>query len=429
MRSILKWLSNIKVAIFILGCLIICSLIGSIVEQTDTPLEFNSELATNIGLSNIFLVNLGNLLNISNIFNNIWFFLLNLLLAISLMSCTFTQQLPSFDFCRSLNFFKKFLEAEKFDGSLIFPKFWFPFVVDKLLVNKYFIFQKSNSIYGCQGLAGRLGPVFVHISLILILAASFVSAVDGVFAQEFIPKGEIAYLQNFPSDHIIENLPLTPIRINDFWVSHLDGVIHQFYTSISSLTQQGKEKLFFTLSVNHPFFYDDFIWYQTDWDIIGVKYKLNNLIYQLPVTSLSISGRKLWISWLPISKQGWTLFFETLRGDFLTQSFDMPVSNYSELSQNISNNSDLSASIIDILSCTGLQVRSDPGQLLLCLGFASLIISTFISYISYSRIWITKNLDQIQIAGLTNRAKLRFDFYLLNLFNSISFTKQKKNYD
>jgi cytochrome c biogenesis protein len=417
MRIFVKWLSNIKFAIFLLAVIIVCSLIGSIIEQDDNLVRASNlveESSTN------FLLKTFTSFSFLNIFNNIWFFLLNTLLVLSLISCTFTQQLPSFDFCRSLSFFKRFLETEKFDANLNFPLNWFPFLILTLSKKNYYLFQKAKSIYGCQGLSGRLGPVFVHLSLICILLASFISAINGVLAQEFIPKGEIIYLQNFPSEHLIENLPINPIRVNDFWVSHINGLIHQFYTNLSSLTQTGKENKFFTLSVNHPFIYDNFIWYQTDWDIIGLKLKINNLTYQLPVTSLTTSGRKLWISWLPISKEGWTIFLENLRGDFLVQSFNLIPSTYSEIGQNISSNSILNISIVDVLSSTGLQIRNDPGELLLCLGFASLMISTFISYISYSRLWILKKLNKIQLGGLTNRAKLKFDYDLLNLFKSLS---------
>lgn len=415
MRFLIRWLSNIKVAIFLLAILILCSLIGSVVEQTDRPLNEVLENTGDFSLSNI-----SRLLSFSNVFNNAWFFCLNLLLGLSLISCTFTQQLPSFDFCRSLNFLKKFLETEKFDGSLIFPTNWFPFVISRMSTKNYLLFQKSNAIYASKGLIGRLGPVFVHLSLILILLASFISAVGGLLAQEFIPKGEIAYLQNFPSDHLIDNLPIYPIRVNDFWVSHINGLIHQFYTNISSLNEYGKESTSFTISVNHPFYQQKVIWYQTDWDIIGLKCKLNDLIYQIPVTSISTVGKRLWISWLPFSESGSTLFFETLRGDFILPSFNSNESIYAELGQNIQILTSINTTILDLLTCTGLQVRGDPGEFFLSLGFGSLILSTFISYVSYSRIWIIKRLDNIQIGGLTNRAKLRFDYHLLNLFDSMS---------
>jgi len=106
---------------------------------------------------------------------------------------------------------------------------------------------------------------------------------------------------------LIDNLPIYPIRVNDFWVSHINGLIHQFYTNISSLTEYGKESTNFTISVNHPFYQQNVIWYQTDWDIIGLKLKLNDLIYQIPVTSISTAGKRLWISWLPFSEIGSTV--------------------------------------------------------------------------------------------------------------------------
>nr|YP_008519564.1 cytochrome c biogenesis protein [Nannochloropsis granulata]AGI98793.1 cytochrome c biogenesis protein [Nannochloropsis granulata] len=414
MRFIIRWLSNIKVAIFLLAILILCSLIGSIVEQTDKPINQVLENTGSFSFSNI-----SSFFRFSNVFNNGWFFCLNLLLGLSLISCTFTQQLPSFDFCRSLNFLKKFLETEKFDGSLVFPTNWFPFVISRMSTKNYVLFQKSKAVYASKGLIGRLGPVFVHLSLILILLASLISALGGLLAQEFVPKGEIAYLQNFPSDHLIDNLPIYPIRVNDFWVSHINGLIHQFYTNISSLNDYGKESNSFTISVNHPFYQQQVIWYQTDWDIIGLKCKLNDLIYQIPVTSISTAGKRLWISWLPFSESGSTLFFETLRGDFILPSFTLNESIYAEIGQNLQIISSIDTTILDILTCTGLQVRGDPGELFLSLGFGSLILSTFISYISYSRIWIIKRLDSIQIGGLTNRAKLRFDYHLLNLFDSM----------
>ena len=414
MRFIIRWLSNIKVAIFLLAILILCSLIGSIVEQTDKPINQVLEKTGDFSLSNI-----STFFRFSNVFNNGWFFGLNLLLGLSLISCTFTQQLPSFDFCRSLNFLKKFLETEKFDGSLVFPTNWFPFIISRMSTKNYLLFQKSRAIYATKGLIGRLGPVFVHLSLILILLASFISALGGLLAQEFVPKGEIAYLQNFPSDHLIDNLPIYPIRVNDFWVSHINGLIHQFYTNISSLNDYGKESTSFTISVNHPFYQQQVIWYQTDWDIIGLKCKLNDLIYQIPVTSISTAGKRLWISWLPFSEIGSTLFFETLRGDFILPSLNLNESIYAEIGQNIQIINLVNTTILDILTCTGLQVRGDPGEVFLSLGFGSLILSTFISYISYSRIWIIKRLDSIQIGGLTNRAKLRFDYHLLNLFDSM----------
>lgn len=415
MRFFTRWLANIKVAIFLLFCIILCSIIGSVVEQTDqqTTSTLIKTLKQPSGLNFDF----------SNIFNNFGFFILNFLLGLSLFTCTLTQQFPSFDFCRGLSFLKNFSEINSFDVSFRVPRKWFPFLLSQLEQKNYVIFQKSNSVYASKGLAGRLGPVFVHLSLLLILFGSLISAFQGFLAQEFIPKGEITYLQNFPSEHLLDNLPALPVRINDFWVSHINGLIHQFYSNLSSLDLSGKEMSQFTLSVNHPFFIDDVVWYQTDWDIIGLKYKIDNLLYQVPVTSISTSQKKLWISWIPLSLDGLSIFFETMRGNFLLQNINIETPFFVELNETILDKNQINLSIIDLLACTGLQVKRDPGQFFLTLGFGTLIFSTFVSYLSYSRLWISTKCETIQITGLTNRSKLSFDYDLLNLF-----TKNNKNF-
>ena len=66
--------------------------------------------------------------------------------------------------------------------------------------------------------------------------------------------------------------------------------------------------------------------------------------------------------------------------------------------------------LLEIISSTGLQIKTDPGIPIIYLGFFFLMISTLISYITYSQIWIIQKNQQIFIGGTTNRAI--FDFEL-----------------
>ena len=70
---------------------------------------------------------------------------------------------------------------------------------------------------------------------------------------------------------------------------------------------------------------------------------------------------------------------------------------------------------MDILSSTGLQIKSDPGILLIYSGFLFLMISTLISYITYSQIWIVKDKKKIFIGGNTTRATFDFELEFLKL--------------
>ena len=58
----------------------------------------------------------------------------------------------------------------------------------KLKKNQYSIFQQKDIIYCYKGLIGRLAPIIVHLSMILILLGSIVGAINGFKAQEIIPK-------------------------------------------------------------------------------------------------------------------------------------------------------------------------------------------------------------------------------------------------
>ena len=74
--------------------------------------------------------------------------------------------------------------------------------------------------------------------------------------------------------------------------------------------------------------------------------------------------------------------------------------------------SSLSA-LLEILSSTGLQVKTDPGIPLIYSGAFFLMISTLISYITYSQVWMLKKNQQLFIGGNTNRALFEFEIEFL----------------
>ena len=67
-------------------------------------------------------------------------------------------------------------------------------------------------------------------------------------------------------------------------------------------------------------------------------------------------------------------------------------------------------SLLEIINSTGLQIKIDPGIPFIYIGFFFLMVSTLISYITYSQIWIIQKDKNLFIGGTTNRAI--FDFEL-----------------
>jgi len=77
------------------------------------------------------------------------------------------------------------------------------------------LFQQKNLLYCYKGLIGRIAPIFVHFSMILVLFGTLIGSFGGFKAQEIVPKTENFHIQN-----VFNNGPLTEVpnfsgRIND----------------------------------------------------------------------------------------------------------------------------------------------------------------------------------------------------------------------
>jgi cytochrome c biogenesis protein len=65
-----------------------------------------------------------------------------------------------------------------------------------------------------------------------------------------------------------------------------------------------------------------------------------------------------------------------------------------------------------------LQIKSDPGIGIVYFGFILLILSTFLSYTSYSQIWAIKRGELLYLSGRTNRATYTFEKEFLDVLKN-----------
>ena len=194
----------------------------------------------------------------------------------------------------------------------------------------------------------------------------------------------------------------------------------QFYSNISILGPIGNEIKNQTISVNKPIEFNGLTWYQTDWDLIAIRVKINEIFYQFPLTQISNTNKKLWISWIPVfsdSKNDIILLIENLKGVFSKYNEIGKYETTLEIGDKLNFSNDLKISLLDIISSTGLQIKLDPGIIYIYFGFGLLIISSLLSYISYSRIWLVNNLDNVKVVGTTTRSKYQFELQFLKLLN------------
>jgi cytochrome c biogenesis protein len=357
-------------------------------------------------------------LGLDHIYTTWWFVSLLVIFGTSLTCCTFLQQIPIFTAARQF----KFYNSEKNFKALPF-KTKTALISNGSLVNvlensNYQSLQRAKGFYSNKGIAGRISPIVVHFSMVLILCGTLLASFAGFVAQEFVPETELFHVQNLLSTNLKSYVPQVAGRVNDFWIVYkADKNISQFYTDLSILDSRGNELKRETIYVNHPLKYEGLTFYQTDWDIIGlrVKFDTNSQPYQIPVLK---PAKNVWLAWIPTSgntpsqMEGYTLLDTVIRGSTPVYNQQGQIIGKSELNEKFTNSNN--ATLCEFINATGIQIKSDPGLSVIYAGFLLLLISIITSYISYSQIWLSKFHDEVVIGGRTNRAKIQFEFEILN---------------
>ena len=226
--------------------------------------------------------------NLNKIYTSYWFLVLLFVFASSLISCTFVTQLPSlkkFKLWKFLNYYNQF---ERLNLNSQF-KYSSNNLAYKLHKNNYHLFRQNKKNYAYSGLLGRIGPIFVHFSILFLILGSTYSAFSSFTAQEITPRGEIFHVQNLLKLGNTSYVPQSfAWRVNDFWITYTKELrTNQFYSDLSLLDSSGYEVKRKTIFVNEPFVYKDITVYQTDWDVLGIKCVIDkNQTVQLPLKKL-----------------------------------------------------------------------------------------------------------------------------------------------
>lgn len=411
-QKIFRLLADLRFSIFILLLISFCSIAGTIIEQ-DQSIEIYK---INYPLTNpVFgfltwdrILQFG----LDHVYKTWWFFTLIFLFGTSLISCTFLQQLPSLKIARRCQFFRTTGQFYRLKISTVLNNFSFSKILSRIKQNKYSIFQQKNIIYCYKGLIGRIAPIIVHFSMILILVGTIFGSLFGFKAQEIVPKTETFHIQNILNNGQLTFVPQTSARINDFWITYTKNkTISQFYSDLSILDNFGNETTRKTISVNYPLISNGVYYYQTDWNLIGLRFKdFKNEIIEYPLINVLNNQNKVWLTWIGNNSSmnyGIVAILDNLEG--YCSIYNEAGQFLGNIELNETSNFNRSLTLLEIISSTGLQIKTDPGIPVIYLGFFLLMLSTLISYITYSQIWIVQKNQQIFIGGNTNRAVFEFE--------------------
>jgi cytochrome c biogenesis protein len=413
-QKIPKILIDLKFSILILALIAFASSFGSFIEQ-DEPQNFYEEnypLEKPIYgfISSKIILNLG----LDHVYNTWWFLSLLLILGLSLIGCTLTRQFPlvenskEYFFRKQINSFLKLPFSIKLQNRFYLKEI----ILLKLQKLNLFVYQKGDLIYGYKGLVGRISPILVHISLIIILMGSTLGAFKNFKAQEVLPKGEVFHIQNPLKIGRLTPLPNLTTRVNDFWVEYKNNKINQFYSNLSIIDNYGNELKNQTISVNNPIRFKDIDVYQSDWNLIGIRIKdiEKNKIYEYPVFQLN-KNTKAWITWINDSSKTLSVVFDQLENTF---SIYNETGDFVEI-KNIGDSITKNYKLVDLLPSTGLLIKYDPSIRLIYLGFGLLMLTTLLSYLPYTQFWVYENSKNIWLGSSTNRGKIQLEIEFENL--------------
>lgn len=416
-QKLFRILADLRFSIFILLLISLCSIIGTIIEQ-DQSIEIYK---LNYPLTNPILGFLSwdriLFFGFDHVYKTWWFLSLIFVLGSSLTLCSILQQFPSLKIARRCQFFRVTNSFNRLKLSTVLNSYSFNRTIARIKKHQYTIFHQKNMIYCYKGLIGRVAPIVVHFSMILILLGTIIGSLAGFKAQEIVPKTEHFHIQNILVNGFSAIVPKTSVRINDFWITYTKSkTISQFYSDISILNSHGNEENRKTISVNHPLVKYGTYYYQTDWSLIGLRIQNpTKSILEYPLINASEKSSKIWLTWIPVNiKQqiGFLSIIDNLEGYCSLYSIKGQFLGNFELNE--TNNLLQNFTLLEIISSTGLQIKVDFGIPLIYLGFSLLMLSSMISYITYSQIWIIQKNNELFVGGTTNRALFDFELEFFN---------------
>ncbi|MCK4535054.1 MAG: cytochrome c biogenesis protein ResB, partial [Syntrophobacterales bacterium] len=252
--------------------LAVTSILGTIIQQ-GLPIERYKALYS----SGVFSVL--KFFNIFDMYHSWWFLLLLVLLSINITICT-SRQIPRI--IKLIFPEKKKIDDTVFRSSQIRKAFQSQKklsdierqaeILIKSLVGNPVKTVKNDAIYFLaeKGKYSRLGMIFVHISILLILAGGLTGTMLGFNGQMNIVEGEASDTVILFGGEGTEKLDFD-VRCDDFTVEFYESGMPKEYKTDLTIIDDEKKVATGVIRVNHPFTYKGLKFCQATYGIAGVS--------------------------------------------------------------------------------------------------------------------------------------------------------------
>lgn len=431
-KELLPVLTDLRLAILLLLAIALFSISGTVIEQGQPVAFYQANYPEDPALFGFLSWKVLLAAGFDHVYRTWWYLALLILFGISLTACTFTRQLPALKASRKWKFYDKPRQFQKLALSAELDTGTLSDLTQLLQSRRYLVFAgENNNLYARKGIAGRIGPIVVHIGIVAILLGGIWGAMTGFIAQELVPSGD-----SFAVKNIVDAGPWAApqiphdwsLRVNRFWIDYTpNGGIDQFYSDLSVLDKQGEEVKRKTIFVNEPLRYKGVTLYQTDWGVSSVRIRVNKSpVLQLPMAKLNTNGQgRIWATWIPTKtdmSEGVSLLARDLQGMLLL--YDVKGQLISTLRPGMSTQvNGVTLYIDELVGSTGLQIKADPSIPVVYTGFVLLMLGVVMSYVSHSQIWALQQDEHFYVGGKTNRAQVGFEQEMLDILAQLTTQK------
>uniref|UniRef100_A0ACD6A886 Uncharacterized protein n=1 Tax=Avena sativa TaxID=4498 RepID=A0ACD6A886_AVESA len=431
-KRTLSVLSNLPLAIAEMFAIAGLMALGTVIDQGEAPSHYFEQFPEDNPVFGFITWRWILTPGFDHMFSSPVFLGMLVLLAASLMACTFTTQLPMVKVAKRWSFMSSGGSIKKQAFSESLPRASIQDLGVILMGAGYEVFTKGPSLYAFKGLAGRYAPIGVHVAMIFVMAGATLSATGSFKGSVDVPQG-----LNFVIGDIMKPKGIfavapdvfnTEVHVNRFYMEYYDsGEVSQFYSDLSLFDLDGKEVMRRTIKVNDPLRYGGITIYQTDWGFSALQVKKNGEgPFNLAMAPLKMSGnKKLYGTFLPLedsdpsSVKGISMLARDLQSIVLYDQDGKFVGvrrPSSKLPIEINGNEIL---IEDAIGTTGLDLKTDPGIPIVYAGFGALMLTTCISYLSHAQLWALQDGTTVVVGGKSNRAKIEFSDEMNRLLNKV----------
>jgi cytochrome c biogenesis protein len=256
MKSLWNFFNSVKLAIFLLIIITLASILGTLIPQNRSLDEYLAHYGQ--------FANLFNQLQLTKLYQSLWFIALLCLFALNIIVCTLTRLSPKL---RKAFHPKLEMESKEITVLKIKEEFKKNISLDKAkkelkreLSSRHYRLKEAKRenktfLLARKKILGWFGADFVHIGILIILAGGIISGAGGFRKDLTFTEGDI---RGIPGAEF-------KLRLDKFETEYYPNGMVKDWKSTLTVIENEKPILSKVIEVNHPLSYKGFVFYQSSY--------------------------------------------------------------------------------------------------------------------------------------------------------------------